>query len=1310
MGKLRLQLLGAFRLKDASGDSVLFPTRKSKALLSYLALAGEQRHSRSVLANLLWTENSEKQARESLRQALTLLRKALHPAHPIVSEGDAIAFDASLFDIDAVEFSRLAQGTDAKALTHAAELYGGELLEGLNLHTPEFERWLMATRQSYHEIAVELFSRLLADEISGGNFERATSVATRLLALDPLRESSHRALMELYGKQGRYTAALRQYQICAELLARELDVAPETATTTLYRQIRALRNAPRSPISEIGRPAPHQHAGQATSQTAPALEQRQITVLCGEISGLDTLAATLAPEELVEIAVEFRRRCAEIIKSLGGHIEQLAGNRFFALFGFPNAYEHSAEQAIRAGLAINAEWPALHGVSSAKLTARVGIATSSVIAVSVAEDAPGTALELIGTAPSAATFLQTIAPPNAILIAEETKKLVKGLFECAPFAASPVSGSAAAGGAWQVFGVLCSPTRFRALHRDDQPLFVGRDDEIEDLVLLWRKAKQHEGRIAFVTGEPGIGKSRLALEFQKQIAREPHAELLFQCSPIYSDSPLHPFIAEVERTAALHAIKDIGEKRQKLRAWLADRTSNAEGIEPLFAKLLSISSEVGAPAAAVGPQQLRRNMLAALLDHIESFARQYPLFIVFEDYQWADASSVELLDLLADRIRGLPVLLLVTSRPGLEPAWGGLPHVREVLLDRIGDGDARMLVQNVRLQHVLPASLIEQIVIRTDGNPLFVEEMTQATLERRVASGSENDDEAGEGKQDAPIPATLQDLLADRLDGLGEAKTIAQVAAVIGRNFSEQLLRNVIGATETRLGEQLERLVASGLVFEERSQSGRSFAFKHALVRDAAYQSLLKGRRQQLHATIANTICKAIPTLEKSNPELVARHLTEAGMIMPALGYWLKAGVRAFSSSANREAIAHLERGLELVPLIENLADRKRWERQLLAVIGPAVMAVEGYAAAKSQQVFEKAWALIDEGCPAAERLRITCGLWNLRSQQGELAAALPLAQEFRSLSQASNLGVELGNCMMGINLSAMGNFEPAHHHLMEVVESFRRGPQTPAIIFGVDEHVLAHCYLARVLWSLGYPEKAARIASEGFALSTQGASSVSVALAYIARLFLSAQNPEDTSSEQLIAAAMAHAIKYELPPFQNWFTFFAAAIRLRQGHAAEALPLMQACIANADARQNWLFRPFQLGCVAEAYLQLGDVDRALANIETALATADITGERQSEANLFRVKAKALAAAGRVADADDVFRAGIAVARRQKARMEELRLALTLVAAQQEARRAAHAGAVLANVYRTFSEGFHLPELRAARAVLERAGLIEPEG
>jgi DNA-binding SARP family transcriptional activator len=1254
------------------------------------------------MANLLWEEASERQARESLRQTLSLLRRTLLPynVQPIISEGDAIELDSSALRVDALEFTRLANMDDSESRERAAKLYTGELLEGLNLHAPEFDRWLMTARQNFREKTAGLLNRLLADHIAVGNLERAASVAMRLLALDPLRESGHRALMELFGKQGRYAAALRQYQICAEILARELNVEPEPKTTALYREIRARRNAPRRVGSELPWLT---RTAENIDETRHLPERRPITILCCQISGLDALSAELDPEELVDIVNQCRHFCAGLIERFGGYIEQFSGDRFTALFGFPKAHEHSAEEAIRAGLALSAEIPGLRPSAPVNLAVHIGIATSPVVAGGVGDDKPqaGT-LALIGEAPRIANALQTIAPLNSILIAGQTKELVKDLFACSLFAKPGTDASASADLCWQVLREKRGATRFTALHRKDSSPFVGRDHELNDLLEFWHEAKRGEGRIAFITGEPGIGKSRLTLELRKQIKSESYSELFFQCSPFYTSSALYPFIDELERAAALNDAKDGAEKLERLGALVSSYAPSAKDIAPLFAHLLSIPSE-GRPSGLImsAPQQ-RRKTLAALLDRIESLASHGPALLIFEDCQWADASSLELLDLMADRIRGLPLLLLITSRPGFEPAWGGLEHVHEVNLDRMADSDARTLIQNLSREQVLPIDVVEQIAVRTDGIPLFLEEMTFAVLEAKPAFQHERGNALDAGYRET-IPATLQDLLMDRLDRLGKAKTTAQIAAVIGREFSEELLQRVAGASADRVMDDLKRLISSGLVFQPRVKSGHIFAFKHALVRDTAYQSLVKGRRQQLHAAIASALPETFPAVEDTHPELIARHLTDAGLVAPALGYWLKAGMHALSRSANREAIAHLEHGLELISAINHPKDRRRWERQLLAVMGPAVMAVEGYAAAKSQAVFEKAWALIGNDCPTAERLRIVCGLWNLRSQQGDLTAAQPLAEEFLALSRKSNLGVELGNCMMGINLSAMGEFDMAHHHLVEVIDSFRDGTQTPAAIFGVDELVLAHCYLARVLWSLGYPEKAAETAESGYALAMQGASSVSVALAFIARLFLAAQNPEVGESEQLIKDATSHAVEHELPPFQNWFAFWGAAIRLRQGHAAEALPIMHATIANADTKQNWLFRPFQLGCVAEAFWQLGDAERALAAIGNAIDTAEATGEKQSEASLWRIKGEICSNLERPHEAELAFKTGLAIARQQKARMEELRLALSMVRSQQAGPGMDHARTLLANIYETFDEGFDLPDLRAAQAFLEQA-------
>jgi DNA-binding SARP family transcriptional activator len=1300
MGKLRLQLLGAFRLQGPAGEPMVLPTKKSKALLAYLALAGGQLRSRSSLASLLWDESAEPQARESLRQTLSQLRKTLLPshAHPIISEGDAIVLDPSVLYVDAVEFAQFAAATEPDAHAHAANLFSGELLEGFDLHAPDFDRWLSAARQEFHEQAVDLLSRLLAHYLASGNLERAASVATRLLALDPLRESSHRALMELYSKQGRYAAALRQYQVCADVLSRELNVEPEPRTTALYREIRAQRNAPREPASEIARSRPENaDFGDAPPRSARPLERRQITILTCEIAGLDALSAELEPEDLVDVATRCRHQCAAIIERFGGHIERFPGDRFTALFGFPKADEHSAEQAVRAGLALTVEVRGPETVPSGRVSTRVGIATSPVVAGEFSEDKAEAALALIGEAPRIANLLQTVAPQNSVMIAGRTKDLVKDLFECVAIPEPVFVDSAESDPFWRVLAETRSASRFTAMHRPDRSPFIGREAELEDLLDRWRKAQRGEGQIAFITGEPGIGKSRLTLELQKQIASQPHSALFYQCSPFHADSALYPFIRELERAADFHHTNDAKEKRDKLAALLSTYASAAQDIAPLFAQLLSIPSESDYRQLTLSPAQHRRKTLSALLDRVASFARREPALVVFEDGHWADASSLEVLDLLVDRIRSLPVLLLVTSRPSFEPAWSGLEHVRQVTLEKMIDRNARALIQHLSLRRNLPVRIVDQIVEKTDGIPLFLEELTQMVLEFEFAAEPDGA-EVLRSASDFAIPATLHDSLMARLDRLGEAKATAQIAAVIGREFSAELLRAVAGPSARRLDDDLAQLASSGLIFQQAPASGGSFIFKHGLVRDVAYQSLLKGRRQQIHGAIASAIRESFPAVEQNHPELVARHLTEAGVILPAMDYWIKAGMLAISRSAYREAVAHLEHGLELVPALSSPADKRRCERGLLAAMGPAVMALKGYAASKGQHVFERASELIDADCPADEKLRILCGLWNLRFHRGELASALALAQQTLKLAREAGIGIDLGNCLMGQNLSAMGEFEAARHHLSEVIDCFRAGRRNPPVLFGVDESVLALVYMTRVLWALGYPEQAAATAEEAMMLARNGTNSVSVAVALIGRMFMAVQCPQSEGTEALIEEATAHADEHGLPLFQNWVAFFGAAIRLRQGRAAEALPQMHAAIAAADGALSRQFRPFQLGCVAEAHLRLGDAGQALATIDNAILMAETTEERQSQVGLHRLRGEILLALERPFEAAREFQRALSLARRQGARAEELRVALSMVRSKRDMERGRTA---LLQIYATFTEGLDLPDQSAARAALD---------
>src|SRR5215471_10353029 len=495
-----------------------------------------------------------------------------------------------------------------------------------------------------------------------------------------------------------------------------------------------------------------------------------------------------------------------------------------------------------------------------------------------------------------------------------------------------------------VEGVSASESRFEAVRAAGLTDLIGREDEINFLLERQRLAWRGEGQIVLISGEPGIGKSRLAAALAERITGEPHTRLRYQCSPYHINSALRPFIAQLERAAGFKADDTPEQRLGKLKAVLATDGSRIEAVVPLFAALLSIPLDERYPPLALSPAQQRRRTLAALLDQFEGLARRQPILLSFEDAHWADATSLELLDLTVERVRQLPALALFTFRPEFEPPWVGLPNVGTLTLGHLDRNDVENMVAQVTRGRVLPAEVMKQIVVKTDGNPLFVEELTKAVLETGLLV------EDAEGyRLDGPlpplaIPETLQDSLMARLDRLAPLREIAQIGAAIGREFSYPLVRALVGRGETALKDGLAQLEQAGLVFRRGEPPDAVYSFKHALVRDAAYESLLKSRRQQLHGQIARTLEQRFADTVASQPEIVAQHFTAARLVGPAIDYWLRAGHLALSRSANAEAVKHLRQGIELTQSLAPSPERVRKELDFYLALGPAMAATEGYA------------------------------------------------------------------------------------------------------------------------------------------------------------------------------------------------------------------------------------------------------------------------------------------------------------------------------------------------------------------------------
>ena len=708
---------------------------------------------------------------------------------------------------------------------------------------------------------------------------------------------------------GKYEAAFRENEIDETVLAslthenlKELGVTALGHRVKLMDAIAALRN-------EGSGKAPSVDA--ATTSTSPnahpedRAERRQVTVLFSDLVGSTALSARMDPEDLREVISAYQKCVASTVQRFGGFVAKYMGDGVLVYFGYPQAHEDDAERAVRAGLELI---QAVSGLkSSASLQTRVGVATGLVVVGDLVGAGEAQERRIVGETPNLAARLQGIAEPNTVVIAESTRKLFGNLFDLQDFGAQNLKGISGPVKAWAVLRPASVESRFEALHGSRLTELVGREEELELLVRRWSKAKTGEGQVVLLSGEAGIGKSRLTAALSQRIENEPHTQLRYFCSPYHQDSALFPFISQLERAAAFTRDDTVEQKLGKLRGLLAP---NARADEiALFSELLTLPNT--APDLNVSPQRKREMLFEAVLHQLAALSRSRPVLIVFEDVHWIDPTSRELLDLILVRVSRMPVLIVVTFRSEFQHAWSGQTHVTTLVLSRLGGRDGAALVEQVAGNAGLSRETIDEIVERADGVPLFVEELTKAVLEigdrdSKVAAMLE-----ASSLTKLAVPATLHASLLARLDRLGPiAKEVGQIGAVIGREFGYELVQQVAQRPDPELRSGLDRLVESGLLFCRGVAPLASYIFKHALVQDAAYGTLLRARRQELHARVAAVLEQNFADLVERQPELLAHHLTAAGDVERAVDQWLKAGQYAAARSTPFEAISHFERGL----------------------------------------------------------------------------------------------------------------------------------------------------------------------------------------------------------------------------------------------------------------------------------------------------------------------------------------------------------------------------------------------------------------
>jgi predicted ATPase/class 3 adenylate cyclase len=1065
-------------------------------------------------------------------------------------------------------------------------------------------------------------------------------------------------------------------------------------------------------IKELSGPTPAA-PGPAVAPAEPkpqdTAERRQVTVMFSDLVGSTALSARMDPEDFREVISTYQKCVADTVNRFGGFVAKYMGDGVLVYFGYPQAHEDDAERAVRAGLELIAAVSALKAASP--LQTRIGIATGLVVVGDLIGTGSAQEQAVVGETPNLAARLQGVAEPNTVVIAESTRKLLGNLFELEDLGPRDIKGIAEQVRAWTALRPASVEGRFEALHASGLTELVGRDEELELLQRRWSKAKTGEGQVVLLSGEAGIGKSRLTAALLERLATEPHTRLRYFCSPQHTDSAFYPIISQMERAAAL-VHDDIPQARlDKLDMMLAQTSTSKQDVA-LFAEMLSLPNDGRYPAIDLAPEQRRQRTLEALTAQVAKLASQRPVLMIFEDAHWTDPTSLEAFGRTVDQIKILPALLIVTFRPEFNAPWAGRSHVTSVALNRLGGRETAAIIARLVGNKELPSDVMAEIVERTDGIPLFAEEMTKAVLEAD-SEGAGRRTVAAVPSPTLAVPASLQASLMARLDRLGPAKEVAQIGAAIGREFSHALLAAVVHKPKAELGAALDRLMAAGLLFRQGVPPYASYLFKHALVQDAAYGTLLRETRRALHARIAEALESQFAEIAENQPELLARHCTEAGLIEKAAGLWGKAGQRSLERSALVEAGEQLSRALDQIATLQGSATLRREQIKLQVALANALMHTKGYSAPEPKAAVEQARLFIERaealGEPPEDPLllfSVLYGFWAANYLAFNSDAMRTLATQFLALAekQKATVPIMVGHRLMGTSLLEAGDIAQGRAHYDQAIALYDPAERRPlATRFGQDVWVAILSRRSRALWLLGCPEAALADTSHALkdAREIGQAATLMYALAQASRTHIYCGN---------YAAANAQLDEVVALADEKGTLFWKAIGMTRQGcilaltgKASDAVQMITAAITAYRSTGSILDTPSQLSDLARAYAELGQFDDARRSIGEAMTAVETTKERWCEAEVNRIAGEIALNSPQpnAAKAEGYFERALGVARGQQAKSWELRAAMSMARLRRDQGKRNEARDLLAPVYGWFTEGFDTLDLREAKALLD---------
>jgi class 3 adenylate cyclase/predicted ATPase len=1048
----------------------------------------------------------------------------------------------------------------------------------------------------------------------------------------------------------------------------------------------------------------------AQSTPTGEAERRQLTVMFCDLVGSTALSAKLDPEDLREVITSFQDQCREAIEQYAGFIARYMGDGMLVYFGYPQAHEDDAERAARAGLDIvrsmaelNTEFGRLHEVV---LAVRVGVATGAVVVGDIVGEGAAEEAAVVGETPNLAARLQGLAEPNTVVIAEPTRQLIEGLFDCAEQGVHRLKGFDRPVQVWRVVSEREVESRYEAKRVGGRLPLVGRQEELGLLVRSWEAAKERHGQVVLIQGEAGIGKSRLLDALRERISGQHYLWVVHRCSPYHANSTLYPVIEHLKRALGWKPESGTVEKLKKLEAALREQSLRLEEAVPLYAELMSLPLPEGRyEPLNLNPKQKREATLDAIAGRLLEMAERTPVLQVWEDLHWADPTTLELLGLCLEQSPTVSMLNVVTYRPEFVPPWAMRSHMTPITLNRLERPEVEALIGHQANGKTVPSEVLEHIVEKADGVPLYVEELTKTILESDYLHEEAERYTLAGSLSEVAIPATLQDSLMARLDRAPTIREVAQLGAVLGREFTYEMLRYLAPLEEPVLQKGLGQLVENELLYQRGRPPRSRYIFKHALIQDAAYQSLLKRTRQQYHRNVAELLEERFPETVEAQPELLAHHYTEAADPARAVAFWQRAGERARAQFANWEAMGHLSRGIAVLEQLTDDDERRRKELALQLSLGHATSVARGKGGREVEMAYERARTLCQQLGDAADLVPALFGLWRFYLVNRPLGDALDLAMQLLRLAdeQSNAVNYVIAHYAVGVTHMVMGHLAEGEADLERAVTEYAP-EQRRADVYHAAQDPGTAClvYSAMGKWLLGYPDRARERMRESVSRAEELADAVSLGHALCFSTIVTEMCGDDGETEVMAEREIALATE---KGFSAWIAFGRVSrswVAFKSGQEASALEeLRNSIVLRMDLGMEY-FVPFFMTLLAQAYWRVGQVDEGLKTLGRAQAVIGVRSERWWEADVHRLRGELLLSesSDNADEAKVCFEQALEVSRNQEAKSLELRAAMSLARLWRQQGKRDEALDLLKPIYDWFTEGFDTLDLREAKSLL----------